>query len=455
MHYLTHTSLQLFSISEWRESVMDVKAEVSHRSYKIVIAFEFSQYVLAFLTKDLVAFPKWVFTRPTPPPEVHPGHNLDAPESNLPFLFFFVEWLARDWDKLLLDNRFAIAVVRDLVDTFHGIGLYSASEIFIIAGLWPGLRVCDLFTNPSRVARLLEAIYAFVHIAKRDFLANVIRPALHAGTVIAPTREQRKRFASQYLLAWAKEHMTTHPRFAERVRAFEAALDSDDEPRFDPFEPTYLAVAFTKAIHLAALIFGMDAESLRAAGITPSQMLDDPVTAFFRSKGLLDEPTHLAPYCPIVIPLQQFYAERASLKTHLYRVSRGPVWSVNRPPADIQEEHENVRASTLFAHIVDNTDDVAIGPLEYKGSARAFSNGHQTIVAVSNADRKALRGPGRAQFIKVLRAGIREKMGLGPKPGQRKRGLTEAEKRLAETTILEPDERVIGATWPNTTYISL
>ena len=61
--------------------------------------------------------------------------------------------------------------------------LHGVAPAACCHGRGSGLRVCDLFTNPSRLARLLEAIYAFVHVARADFLQKVIRPALHARTV--------------------------------------------------------------------------------------------------------------------------------------------------------------------------------------------------------------------------------------------------------------------------------
>lgn len=82
----------------------------------------------------------------------------------------------------------------------------------------------EVFLNPSRLARLLEAIYVFVQAAKSDFFAKVIRPALRKGNVLAPTPEQRKNFAAHFLRVWAKPMMAAHSRFAELVSAFTVRL---------------------------------------------------------------------------------------------------------------------------------------------------------------------------------------------------------------------------------------
>lgn len=71
MHYLTHTSVQIYPKRVWEERVIDVPALVrlflftlcaanaslqpEKRAYKIIMGLEFEHYVIAFLSKDLVA----------------------------------------------------------------------------------------------------------------------------------------------------------------------------------------------------------------------------------------------------------------------------------------------------------------------------------------------------------------------------------------------------------------
>lgn len=74
------------------------------------------------------------------------------------------------------------------------------------------------------MARLVEALYVFVHVAKSEFFAHVIQPALHGSNILAPTEKHRKDFAMRYLRVWAKPYMIAHERFALLVLAFKVCL---------------------------------------------------------------------------------------------------------------------------------------------------------------------------------------------------------------------------------------
>ncbi|KZV98472.1 hypothetical protein EXIGLDRAFT_700990 [Exidia glandulosa HHB12029] len=385
MHYLTHTSLQLFTIEQWKESLLDIPATAAHRPYKIAIALEFPNYFLAFLSLDLVFLPVWTLTRPITPPEVFPSHDPHERPRNVPFLQWVVTWLEKNWTKFSRSRRLAIDVIRTERETFFGIGVYSACELFVLAGLWPGLLAREVFLNPSRLARLLEAIYVFTHIAKLDFLANVIRPALWKGNVLAPNPRQRKDFAAHFLRVWAKSTMAAHARFAALVDDFKSAL-ADNTPRTaDPFEPTFLLVAFERDIHLGHLIFGEDV--WKASGRAPSAVMD-PLTAFFKTK----------------------------------------LWSILPAPEGFPEHDVQRRERDLFANVVDHTNTVAIGPIEFAGNPKPIPNGKTMFIPLHQSDPVILTGSAGYQFRRQLRAAIADKLGLSHNPGERKRARTEEEK---------------------------
>ncbi|KAF8869972.1 hypothetical protein CPB84DRAFT_1693593 [Gymnopilus junonius] len=143
--YLTHTSIQCFHMRTWETVVKP--SPCSNRGYRIALAFEFHDYVVAFLSIDNLVQPLWVESAselPPPPTDVY-----DFPV----FLSEVAGWI-REW---LMSNRssYACEVIRkDGKKVFGGVGVYTVCELFFDA---------EVFDCPSQTARLCEAFWTFAH----------------------------------------------------------------------------------------------------------------------------------------------------------------------------------------------------------------------------------------------------------------------------------------------------
>lgn len=205
-------------------------------------------------------------------------------------------------------------------DVFAGMGPATANEIFYLAGasaadiIWsyhethartglsPFLTEYEVFSCPSRVARLCEAFWTFAHNARTqlpyvEYLGcasdssryssrSLLLNACYHGCVLAATKEQRLRFYESFHV-YGKQQTTmsvrmhelrnryivsntlhpvaiAEPLRQERLRnragrSHIAFLRNAVGGFFDVFEPSYLQPAFNKpgpSPNLAHLVFG-------------------------------------------------------------------------------------------------------------------------------------------------------------------------------------------------------
>ncbi|KIM81652.1 hypothetical protein PILCRDRAFT_8682 [Piloderma croceum F 1598] len=91
IQYLTHTSVQLYSRSQWENSVCKVDKEM--RGFKVGMALEFKDYIIAFPTIDMVFQPTLAHTRK----ELPPPHWMVL-EDLLGFLDRLTKWIAQRKD---------------------------------------------------------------------------------------------------------------------------------------------------------------------------------------------------------------------------------------------------------------------------------------------------------------------------------------------------------------------
>ncbi|KZV95160.1 hypothetical protein EXIGLDRAFT_821424 [Exidia glandulosa HHB12029] len=433
MAYLTHTSLQLYRRDIWEERVLDLPATMSHHSFKIIMAIEFPEYVLAFLTKDLVAKPTWSRERPEMPPEVFPGFN-----TNLDKLLYPHEWwllLAQLINDILKKGpnkctQLAIHALQTMYGkSVPGMGAFTINEIFFMAGLSPSLTVGDVVGNPSRFARFVEAYYVFMWRVKKDYWSKVICRTFHLGhlsrktlciggnTIMSPEVEHCLDFARDYLYVHAKPDVCVHPRHARLIQEY----NSWTKPRklslpgvglgskkknvrlwspHDPFEPLYLDVAFRRTPNLSHLIFG---------GPLPSQL--DPITSAYTKRFMLQvHRPNLPTYSMVILPKSE---QIVKVPTHFYPIAgeergttQGQIWSVLLPGPNNEKEHQaKFREQKLFKNIV-RTKMVAIGLLEYCGYVPCplvchrdpvllkDENAHATVQRLQGEARRSLKFPG-------------------------------------------------------------
>ncbi|KAF8835226.1 hypothetical protein BDN67DRAFT_1015720 [Paxillus ammoniavirescens] len=194
--FLTHTSIQLYPKDVWVKSVVSVHKEL--RKFYIGLAFEFEDFVLAFVTLDIMFQPVWgerVSELPFRHPDVFIDHGA--------FLEAIAGWVLNRSSSPR--NRLALTAVRESVE-WHGVSVYTAIELFVMAGVSPFLLEHEVFNNPSRTAWLCDAFYTFARRARTgNDLWELICPCIRDG-VLAPTIEQRLRY-KYWLLAYGKSHM--------------------------------------------------------------------------------------------------------------------------------------------------------------------------------------------------------------------------------------------------------
>ncbi|KAJ7022801.1 hypothetical protein C8F04DRAFT_1194154 [Mycena alexandri] len=155
VQYLTPTSVQWYSREKWDNAIMMVSKDV--RKFHIGMALVFAEYLLAFVTIDLLFQPTWVedILELLIPPNIY--------TSTSEFLFLVAGWISSE--NLLAGKKYQLAcnVIRDANKIFYGIGIYTVMELFYMAGLSPFLTVYELFSNPSRTARFLAVFYTYIH----------------------------------------------------------------------------------------------------------------------------------------------------------------------------------------------------------------------------------------------------------------------------------------------------
>ncbi|EJD34427.1 hypothetical protein AURDEDRAFT_176520 [Auricularia subglabra TFB-10046 SS5] len=419
MHYLTHTSIQIYTKSVWEERVFNEPVTSVARRFRILLAIVFPEHVIAFLSLDMLGQPKWCDMMPTPSPEIFPGWDTDAKVLASP-----KEWhalAARLIDKVRkpkgmsqetkdLPAIYAIRHISDLMVCFPGVGIFVANELWFRSGLPPGITVWELVSDQTRFPRLLETYYSFIWRCKHNYWNDVICPAMHNqystistyNTMLAPTVEQRITFAETYLDVYQKPEVKVFPRNGKLIDQYEAwtrrcvrqvnagyGLPTRKEapPPPDPFEPSYIAPALRKVDNFAHLIFGRDSKLLDGV---PFNAGKDPVSrAYYRLSFGPKPQSSLGSYTKLVLPMQG-RTETRTVK-HFQATSgqdNNPVWSVLSPHPVLNGRiaPDSLRSSKLYRHVILDTQKVTIGPLEYVGYAAPVRVGSTQVLAVSRGD---------------------------------------------------------------------
>ncbi|KAI0668379.1 hypothetical protein C8Q78DRAFT_1046844 [Trametes maxima] len=407
----THVVSQVYTRSQWYDEIAMVPKVT--RVFRVAIALDFGNWVVAFLSADNIWTPYW--SQPSDPlPVYHPDVYHDYPA--------FVGYMANAiWDCLgpLKPNRgkkedtekLALNWVRENVG---GVGMYMSEEIFYLAGLSPFISEYEFFSCPSRVARFCEAFWTLAEHAHKA-LSTLLEPC-YEGYVLAPTEGHRLRY-TRWLYVHAKKQVVMSLRMKSLRNNYLAVLSTDnqhndsDRPRqvrssscglYDVFEPTYIKPALEKpGFSLARYIF--EPTTVPASvQVGP----EDPLMEVYHelvATGLLPRTplsTNLKPahYSPICLAESDMNAARINTSLWLCKsvISQKPVWSILPPfPAHLVErshhldmplsllpsrrlfEHadDNARNVQSFQYIVSNSKKVAIGPLEYCAIGRRLYRG--------------------------------------------------------------------------------
>ncbi|KZT19217.1 hypothetical protein NEOLEDRAFT_1078383 [Neolentinus lepideus HHB14362 ss-1] len=209
---LTHTSIQFYPKEVWQQSVIPVNKKL--RKYHVGLAFEFEKFVMAFLSYDLLFQPGWYCSM-----EDLPQRLPDVYDDFPGFLETIAAHLKLSFNKPNTGKgRFITAMhSNQSIWSKLGVGVYTANEIMIAAGLPQDLTELEVLRVPSWMARVIAAFYTFAANTKHDdALWSLLRPSLHGGIMMAPTQAQRARYA-RWLLAYGKSELKCTARHAALI----------------------------------------------------------------------------------------------------------------------------------------------------------------------------------------------------------------------------------------------
>ncbi|KAH9948432.1 hypothetical protein B0H21DRAFT_821093 [Amylocystis lapponica] len=407
VQYLTHTSVQWYSITQWKESICNV--DLKTRGFKIGLALEFEDYVLAFPTLDLVFQPVWVNQRDE--------LTLRSPDAYTQYDMFVAcvsQWIL-DRATSSQTQRFGLAcdAVRNAEDVWGGVGVYTVCELFFIAGVSPLLTEAEVFDNPSRTARLCEALYVYAARAREE-VWDLLKPCIHDG-ILAPTDDQRMEY-SRWLHVFGKLRTKMSPSMIRLLDSYVARLaEFEDTPNktwnrsdttdlYDVFDPAYITSGMEKPGHLSHLVFGT------SSGL-PGMVPTDPLTQMFKTRQLLESPTFLWPLAGCEWRHDQgrtVAAHDGWRPTYTYHGAK-QIWCImpnfpeNSAPGLPTRNALEVRAITsieldtlsdqerrklTFRHVIYVSREVVVGPLEYCGNGRIVkkSGGGGKVLSLCRAD---------------------------------------------------------------------
>ncbi|KAH9943886.1 hypothetical protein B0H21DRAFT_695074 [Amylocystis lapponica] len=261
----THVTVQPYTRGQWDSEISQVTS--AKRGFRIGMALDFGEYVLAFVTLDNIFTPHWGRSLADLPIQ-----HADVYHEYHAFLSAVATWIdTRRLSKNTKQLGLAVNAVRGANRVFGGIGVYTIIEVFYLAGLSVFLTEYELFSCPSRIARFCEA-----------FWIQFLEPQYH-GFILAATKAQRRRY-SYWLHVYGKKATNMSLRMAQLRQEYCAVTRSERRGLFDVFEPTLIQAALQKELNLGHLIFG-ESQWRNMGGAVPAK--PDPLTKKLRAIGIL------------------------------------------------------------------------------------------------------------------------------------------------------------------------
>ncbi|KAJ8462920.1 hypothetical protein ONZ51_g10587 [Trametes cubensis] len=436
----THTVTQVYTREQWYSELAPVPSKV--RKFRVGMALEMDEFVVAFLTLDNLFTPYWFKTSANPPVR-HADVYLEWGN----FLGEMATHVRMEAAKGFRSEDYAINFVRKKVG---GVGIYMSEELFFLSGVSPFITLGEFLGCPSRVARFCEAFWVLAQRA-HCLLTQLMEPCYH-GYVLAPTTNQRMRYV-RWLYVHAKKQVMVSERMKFMWNEYQNALRkmtqmaaspfaselycNIDAGFYDVFEPTYIRSALAKDRNLGHLVFGNEAWAALASrwGLSYSgPPMDnsnklapalDPLTSLYSSLGLLGSSNarsnlRLSRYHifggGLFLQDKEMCSARLSISFYQCHTvtTQKSIWTVMHPlphlasPVPVASKHRgavqsrlpgaktpkmlpppakkakktrvwtvdvNAQISNTFEHVVQNTNGVAIGPLEYCATAYQISLG--------------------------------------------------------------------------------
>ncbi|KAF7975163.1 hypothetical protein HWV62_10345 [Athelia sp. TMB] len=176
---LTHTTVQIFSRSDWQDAVCMVPSDV--RGYRVGVAFEFARYTMAFVTLDQIFAVHWA------------SKSSELPCSEISVVVDFPAFVA--------------SVVQDFMEI-----LKHPTDQYLDVGLPPGITEAELVDVPDVMARVLLAYYQFARVANTE-LWSFVQRRLH-GYMLTASDSQRVGY-TRFLHVWGKTRVQMTRRAGE------------------------------------------------------------------------------------------------------------------------------------------------------------------------------------------------------------------------------------------------
>ncbi|KAL1942048.1 hypothetical protein VTO73DRAFT_6578 [Trametes versicolor] len=300
-----HVSAQVFTKSEWENSICKVPRNI--RGFKVAVAFDLDDYVLAFLSHDLLFQMQWAVSL-----------------EGLPSMH--VSDVLGDWQNFL---RLRLSLTEK-----------------------------DLFDNGSRTARLCLAFHAFASDCEKKLWPSMKR-YLH-GFKFAAERYDRL-FFSQYLQVYGKLRTSLCPRHGSLVDSAIQATGPASRPGavLDVFEPSLVQTPLTMQDgNLGSLVFGEEQWKLLKMSwglditIPEKPEKQDALTKFYRSFQWAER-TYLPQKDYYVQGLKHGQQNARHFQTTMYRFSLS---AIDSSPSPASSSQRRARKNKKVA-IEDNSDE--------------------------------------------------------------------------------------------------
>ncbi|PPQ81900.1 hypothetical protein CVT26_003956 [Gymnopilus dilepis] len=423
----THTSVQIYTVDQWDNAISKIDAQ--RRGFKVALGLRFQSHVIAFLSYDNLFRVSWAESRlelPVQKANVYPDFEQ--------FLVQVCDWAlkrrgGRGCLKPVKRPNNALHVIREC-DAFHGVGVYTATEIFHLAGICPTISEGELFDSPSRFARLCAAYYEFAragHFEVWDFVQQHMQEYVVAATV-----DDRKKYA-EFLHVYGKDRTYLSTRQCQLLD-IRNRMSKCNAGCYDPFEPELIKHALTlDKCNLGTLIFGAELWKTlsTAAGLPESTRLNDnPLSMHFKRNNIkgIDHPL-----------------SKAWRPTFCFRLLHGEpkdVWTLFQEPGhsnDFEAVLGADRKALLLSVKTQHTNLQTVGPLDFCCTARVVGNSGNKIMLVCEGD------PRTSDFFVTRRILEKETVKLKRK-GTEHLGVKEDVKRRCLNRFFGSSVQLDGAT---------
>ncbi|KIJ43202.1 hypothetical protein M422DRAFT_47909 [Sphaerobolus stellatus SS14] len=362
--------------------------EVFNQSGAIAgIVFDFGAHILAFTTNDFlfkISYAKSLSL--LPPRQIEPTTDAEH----------WIKW------RIACQHEGHI---------WGGVGVYTASELCVMAGFSPFLTFEVVFGNPSRTARTVAAVFTFGHKSP-----EILHPCFIDKYTLAVTPKERLHY-SHFLKVFGKDWVSISERMNHMLFDFLVALAEKliagetqfQEPGvlFDVFEPTLIEVGLKLFLgSLGPLIFGQSKwkDLCPSADSLPESTAGQMIYTYFESKGLLNEPTHLELSKYFLLFLSAKEATSHCCQTYVYQQKK-KIWSIvpfygfnsayikkfgkkagkvigfSNPQSSFVPITGAKCDELLIKNVYTESAHYAVGPLDFVGTVSIVAHGHSRVPA--------------------------------------------------------------------------